>query len=123
MNTKLFYRVCCGLAFGAGAWSILPQHGDPIYGKSIVNTNRPPTPTGALVLTNGYARFIDMNDFLRQAITNGEVCAIVGHQWNPYEGTILIHPVYPPEPIPVYRVCALCKRTEQQFTEWKVVTP
>ena len=90
MNTKLFYRVCCGLAFGAGAWSILPQHGDPIYGKSIVNTNRPPTPTGALVLTNGYARFIDMNDFLRQAITNGEVCAIVGHQWNPYEGTILI---------------------------------
>jgi hypothetical protein len=83
------------------------------------------TNTIVMVSTNGYAEFIDKAVFLRAAITNGEVCNIVGHQWHPHSGFMAIHPIHidPPEPRPVHRECALCKRVEQQVIEWRGVSP
>ena len=101
---------------------------------TVFDTNFPPITNVVILrgLTNCITDFISIEEYIKYAgvtnivkhlVTNGAVCAIVGHQWHPYQGALLIHPVYPPEPIPVYRVCALCKRTEQQFIEWRGVQP
>jgi hypothetical protein len=89
------------------------------WSKLIVPGSFLKTNSLVMVRTNGYAEFIDKDTLLRHAITNGEVCAIVGHQWGPYWG-MLAH--YPESPMPVLRVCALCKRTEQQAITWHEVT-
>jgi hypothetical protein len=78
------------------------------------------TNTLILVHPGGVGEYISKEEFLRHAITNGEVCAIVGHQWQPFKGMVVM---YPEGPIRVIRECALCKRTEQQFIEWREVTP
>ena len=76
------------------------------------------TNTLALIRTNGYAEIFVKQALLYQAITNGEVCAIKGHQWRPYTGMITHYPEDPPATL---HVCGLCQRVEQQICVWREV--
>jgi hypothetical protein len=58
----------------------------------------------------------DMTNLVKKLVASGDVCAVIGHRWEPGCGNLACA-VYHADPI---RHCALCGKTQtQQPGEWK----
>jgi hypothetical protein len=67
------------------------------------------------------AKYLSREQMAASLIADGTICKAYGHHWNPYIGPISLPAINPPPPVPVLRVCSLCKRTEEQVCSWREV--